>query len=55
MSQLDEAPLRDRPATIYDVADHAGVSAQTVSRLNKGYEGIRPKTREKVEAAIGKS
>ncbi|MBT2518085.1 LacI family DNA-binding transcriptional regulator [Streptomyces sp. ISL-90] len=30
----------------------AGVSAQTVSRLIKGFEGIRPGTRERVEAAI---
>lgn len=43
---------RDRPATIYDVARVAGVSAQTVSRLLKGFEGIRPATRERVEAAI---
>lgn len=43
---------RDRPATVHDVARVAGVSAQTVSRLVKGYEGIRPATRQKVEAAI---
>jgi DNA-binding LacI/PurR family transcriptional regulator len=46
------ADQRDRPATIYDVARLAGVSAQTVSRLIKGFEGIRPATRERVEAAI---
>lgn len=42
----------DRPATVHDVASRAGVSAQTVSRLVKGYEGIRPATRERVQAAI---
>ncbi|WP_448721451.1 LacI family DNA-binding transcriptional regulator [Microbacterium natoriense] len=43
---------RDRPATVYDVAALAGVSAQTVSRFVKGFEGIRPATRERVQAAI---
>ena len=42
-----------RPATIYDVARAAGVSHQTVSRYLKGYEGIRPHTRQKVEQALG--
>ncbi|MCR2814947.1 LacI family DNA-binding transcriptional regulator [Microbacterium jiangjiandongii] len=41
-----------RPATIYDVATAAGVSHQTVSRLLKGYEGIRPETRARVEQAL---
>lgn len=41
-----------RAATIYDVARHAGVSHQTVSRLLRGYEGIRPETRARVEAAL---
>jgi DNA-binding LacI/PurR family transcriptional regulator len=41
-----------RAATIYDVARAAGVSHQTVSRLLKGYEGIRPHTRKKVEQAL---
>jgi DNA-binding LacI/PurR family transcriptional regulator len=39
-------------ATIYDVATRAGVSHQTVSRFLRGYEGIRPETRAKVEAAL---
>jgi len=38
--------------TIYDVAAAAGVSHQTVSRFLSGYEGIRPATREKVQAAL---
>ncbi|WP_062521785.1 LacI family DNA-binding transcriptional regulator [Demequina silvatica] len=41
-----------RPATIYDVAAAAGVSHQTVSRYLKGFEGIRPETRAKVERAL---
>lgn len=39
-------------ATIYDVARHAGVSHQTVTRYLNGFEGIRPATREKVQAAL---
>lgn len=45
-------PSVERPATIYDVARAAGVSHQTVSRLLKGYAGIRPETRDRVDAAI---
>ena len=44
---------QQKPATIYDVAQAAGVSHQTVSRFLKGFEGIRPETREKVERALG--
>jgi DNA-binding LacI/PurR family transcriptional regulator len=43
---------RARAATIYDVAKVAGVSHQTVSRYLRGFEGIRPHTREKVEQAL---
>ncbi len=52
MTQVEGAESRDRPATVHDVARVAGVSAQTVSRLLKGYAGIRPETRERVEQAI---
>lgn len=45
------APLRKSP-TLYDVADLAQVSHQTVSRLVKGRTNIRPEIRERVEAAI---
>lgn len=38
--------------TIYDVARQAGVSHQTVSRYLRGFEGIRPETRVRVEAAL---
>jgi len=41
-----------RAATIYDVAELAGVSHQTVSRLLKGFPGIRPETRHRVEQAL---
>lgn len=43
---------RTKAATIYDVAKAAGVSHQTVSRFLKGFEGIRPETREKVVRAL---
>ncbi|NUP47749.1 MAG: LacI family DNA-binding transcriptional regulator [Catenulispora sp.] len=41
-----------KPPTIYDVARLAGVSHQTVTRYLHGFEGIRPKTRERVAAAL---
>lgn len=44
--------LPTKPATIYDVAQAAGVSHQTVSRFLKGFEGIRPETRAKVVRAL---
>jgi len=41
-----------KAATIYDVAQAAGVSHQTVSRFLKGFEGIRPETRDRVVQAL---
>lgn len=41
-----------KAATIYDVAKLAGVSHQTVTRFLSGFEGIRPETRSRVEAAL---
>ncbi|WP_353829186.1 LacI family DNA-binding transcriptional regulator [Agromyces sp. SYSU T0242] len=41
-----------RAATIYDVAIAAGVSHQTVTRYLNGFAGIRPATRDRVEAAL---
>lgn len=38
--------------TIYDVAELAGVSHQTVSRLLKGGSGIRPANRARIEHAL---
>ncbi|MDR3507539.1 MAG: LacI family DNA-binding transcriptional regulator [Caulobacteraceae bacterium] len=37
--------------TIYDVANHAGVSIKTVSRVMNAEPNVRPATREKVAAA----
>jgi DNA-binding LacI/PurR family transcriptional regulator len=45
-----EEPVR--APTIYDVARRAGVSHQTVSRYLSGFEGIRPETKSRVEAAL---
>ncbi|HWD63153.1 MAG TPA: LacI family DNA-binding transcriptional regulator, partial [Humibacter sp.] len=45
------APLH-KPPTIYDVARAAGVSHQTVSRLLKGDQGIKPANRERVLRAL---
>ncbi len=47
-------PVTDsmKPATIYDVARHAGVSHQTVTRYLRGYKGIRAETSGRVEAAV---
>lgn len=39
-------------ATIYEVAEHAGVSLSTVSRVLNGRKTVNPKLREKVEAAM---
>lgn len=39
-------------ATIKDVAQHAGVSAMTVSRVLNAEASVRPETRERVQAAI---
>jgi LacI family transcriptional regulator len=44
--------IRDGAATIRDVADLAGVSSMTVSRVINHETNVRPATREKVEAAI---
>lgn len=41
-----------RAPSIHDVAAHAGVSHQTVSRFLNGYTGIRPATRKRVNDAI---
>ncbi len=41
-----------KPVTLYDVADHAGVSYQTVSRVVNQASHVSAKTRHKVEAAM---
>ncbi|WP_243065210.1 LacI family DNA-binding transcriptional regulator [Humibacter sp. RRB41] len=47
---IEEPPARQ--PTIYDVARVAGVSHQTVSRLLKGDQGIKPANRERVLQAL---
>lgn len=39
-------------ATIYKVAEHAGVSLSTVSRVLNGHKTVNPELREKVEKAV---
>ncbi len=41
-----------KPVTLYDVAEYAGVSYQTVSRVVNQACHVSAKTREKVEAAM---
>ncbi|HAT8015495.1 LacI family DNA-binding transcriptional regulator [Citrobacter rodentium] len=41
-----------KPVTLYDVANHAGVSYQTVSRVVNQASHVSARTREKVEAAM---
>jgi DNA-binding LacI/PurR family transcriptional regulator len=43
-----------KKANIYDVAELAGVSHQTVSRVLNNHPSLKPQTREKVEKAIAK-
>ncbi|MDT7790462.1 MAG: hypothetical protein QOF58_8881, partial [Pseudonocardiales bacterium] len=54
----DTAPRRrargQRPPTIIDVAEHAGVSRGTVSRVLQGGHNVSPAAREAVDAAIRK-
>ncbi|MCI0574978.1 MAG: LacI family transcriptional regulator [Chloroflexi bacterium] len=40
------------PSTIYDVAEKAGVSISTVSRVLNGRNRVHPETRERISAAI---
>ena len=51
-SDASGSGTRVKAPTIYDVAQVAGVSHQTVSRFLKGFEGIRPETRERVVRAL---
>lgn len=44
--------MASRPLGIRDVAEVAGVSPQTVSRVLNGHHSVRPETRERVQAAV---
>lgn len=44
--------MKPKAITLYDVARHAGVSYQTVSRVINQAEHVSPRTREKVEQAM---
>jgi DNA-binding LacI/PurR family transcriptional regulator len=46
--------MSNKKANIYDVANLAGVSHQTVSRVLNNHPSLKPATREKVEKAIAK-
>jgi DNA-binding LacI/PurR family transcriptional regulator len=48
---MSEAPAKRSPV-LFDVARHAGVSHQTVSRVINGRPSVAPATRERVERAI---
>jgi len=44
--------MKPKSMTLYDVAKHANVSYQTVSRVINQAEHVSDKTRRKVEAAM---
>src|SRR5436305_8599595 len=46
-------PRRQRPPAMTDVAQLAGVSHQTVSRVLNDHPSVRPDTRDRVISAIG--
>lgn len=50
--QARPAPSARKRPTLYDVADLAGVSHQTVSRVVKGHTNVGADIRERIEAAI---
>lgn len=51
-SHLDPPQGQQKAASIRDVAQAAGVSYQTVSRVVNGHPNVREETRRRVEAAI---
>ncbi|ELT44775.1 LacI family DNA-binding transcriptional regulator [Arthrobacter nitrophenolicus] len=52
MAQEAEAKGKPKAPTIYDVAERAGVSHQTVSRYLKNKTALKPSTLERVERAL---
>jgi len=51
---LEATRLGIERKTIYDIAEHAGVSIATVSRVLRGENGVSEKTRRRVEEVIAK-
>ncbi len=51
-STLDRASRRGRSTTIADIAELAGVSVPTVSKVINGRSDVSPQTRQRVEEAI---
>ena len=49
---MKQASVPSRGATLRDVADRAGVSVATASRVVSGAAAVRPATRERVERAM---
>ncbi|HET6483319.1 MAG TPA: LacI family DNA-binding transcriptional regulator [Actinoplanes sp.] len=49
---MTEATMRNRQPSMADVAQAAGVSAQTVSRAMRGSPNVNPETRRRVLAAV---
>jgi LacI family transcriptional regulator len=48
----DKSSFKDRGATIYDVAEAAGVSTATVSNVLRGTRYVRPELQKRVQDAI---
>ena len=51
-STIERKPARRRPTTIAFIAEQAGVSVPTVSKVINGRSDVAPETRQRVEAAI---
>lgn len=54
MPQPTNSPARNRMPSLGDVAEHAGVSTQTVSRVANGLTNVEAGTRERVLASMRK-
>ena len=52
MRRGDKSSFKDRGATIYDVAEAAGVSTATVSNVLRGTRYVRPDLQKRVQDAI---
>ncbi len=52
MRRADKSSFKDRGATIYDVAEAAGVSTATVSNVLRGTRYVRPDLQKRVQDAV---